>query len=89
MKTYQEIKQELKHRRNSTKHFTKAFFAQYIEALDTIKKNAEKGIDDSYNDNGIYTRHAYDAIRQSEFYNRNSGAYCEFLSIMAKEATPA
>lgn len=83
MKTFQAIKEELKKERESTKYFTKQFFAIYSEALETIKRNNEKGIDDSYNDNGIWTRHAWDEVRKTDFYIKNSCAYCTFLQIVA------
>jgi len=82
MKSYSEIKTELKKEMESTKYFTKSFLATYNAALETIRKNVEKGIDDSYCDNGIWTRHAWDDVRKTDFYNKNSCAYCVFLQIV-------
>ena len=83
MKSYTEIKNELKQERQSIRYFTRAFLETYAAALETNKRNAEKGIDDSYNDGGIWTRHAWDDVRKTDFYLKNSCAYCVFLQIVA------
>lgn len=83
MKSYSEIRQELKRECQSVKYFTRAFLETYAAALETNKRNAEKRIDDSYNDGGIWTRHAWDDVRKTDFYLKNSCAYCVFLQIVA------
>lgn len=83
MKEYTEIKQELSRRCRSTKHFTREFFKVYQAARETIKRNVEQGINDVYYDGDILTCHAWDEVRKTDFYLKNSGAYCEFLCIVA------
>lgn len=82
MKSYTEIKNELKRQRQSVKYFTRAFLETYTAALETCKRNAEKGIDDGYYDGIIFTRHAWDDVRKTDFYLKNSCAYCTFLEIV-------
>lgn len=84
MKSYTEIKQALRRETSdSLRYFTKSFLATYVAALEENKRNAEKGIDDSYCDNGIWTRHAWDAVRKTVFYRKSGSAYCVFLQIVA------
>ena len=80
--SYSEVKQELLKLNCSTKHFTKAFYKMFGECVDTMKYNIKNGIDDSYIKNGMILFHAYDDIYRSKFYNLNSCAYCEMLSIL-------
>lgn len=80
---YPRIKNELRQDGSSySRYFTKAFFSLYLEALETLRRNEEAGVDDLYDDNGILTRHAWDAVRRSDFYLKNGSAYCRFLEIV-------
>lgn len=83
MKSYEEIKQALEQQHENTRFFTKAFLTVYTAALETIRRNAENGIDDGYYDGSIYTRHAFDGVRKTNFYRKTGGAYCAFLEIVA------
>ena len=78
---HKAIKAELTRRGCKTRHFTKAFLQMYAKARQDIQTNDVNGIDTGYYDGIIYTRHEYDAIRQTAFYRIESGSYCEFLSI--------
>lgn len=78
---HKTIKAELTRRGCKTRHFTKAFLQMYAKARQDIQTNDAHDIDTHYSDNGIWTRHEYDAIRQTAFYKVESGSYCEFLSI--------
>lgn len=86
--SYEEVKQILAERCSSTKHFTKKFYKEFLEAKAKAEKHWKDGTIDevryTINDNGteIVLNHCYDNIYASNFYNRNSGAYCEFLSLM-------
>ena len=81
---YSAVKNELKKLVSSTRHFTKDFYNVYLKAIETGKRIDEAGKDDKYYKNGILLRHRFDEVYQSEFYNKNSCAYCEFLSIMCR-----
>ena len=83
MKNYSEIKQALRRETSdSLRYFTKSFLATYVAALDVIRRNSENGIDDCYCDGGIRTRHAWDAVRKTDFYRKSSCAYCVFLELV-------
>lgn len=86
---HRSINAELKRRGCKTRQFTKAFLQMYAKARQDIQTNDANGIDTSYQDGGIYTRHEYDAIRQTAFYKIDSGSYCEFLSITCAIETKA
>ena len=75
------INAELKRRGCKTRQFTRQFLQMYAKARQDIQTNDAHGIETHYTDNGIWTRHEYDAIRQTAFYRVESGSYCEFLSI--------
>lgn len=79
--TYKEIKTELKRRRENTRYFNQAFYKLFREALRNMEKNIEFGVDDSYIRDGVRLFRAYDEIYKSDFYNKNSACYCEFLAI--------
>lgn len=79
---YQQVKQELSALVSSTRHFTRAWYKMYLSCLNKARENAENGIDDGYFDGHVYKLHAYDPVFESKFYNLNSGAYCEFLSVV-------
>ena len=78
---YNRIKAELTRRGENTRYFTRKFLITYLAALETIRENAEAGIDDGYYDCGIWTRHAWDEVRSTDFYLKDGGAYCVFLEI--------
>ena len=86
---YKSINAELKRRGCKTRNFTKAFLQMYAKARQDIQTNDAHGIDTYYTDNGIWTRHEYDGIRQTAFYRVESGSYCEFLSIACAIETKA
>ena len=49
----------------------------------TVKAGANQ-VDDSYTDEeGIVRYHSFDEVYSSDLYNRNSGTYCEFLSVIS------
>lgn len=81
-KDFASIKEELKQRGESTKYFTKAFYNAFADAVKAGKRISEAGGDDSYYVGKVRLYHHYDAIYASDFYNKNSCAYCEFLSIV-------
>lgn len=82
MKTYAEVKAELQHRTHENlRYFTRAFYATYCKAVETLRRNAVNGIDDSYCDHGIWTHHAWDDVRKTDFYIKSGSAYCQFLCI--------
>lgn len=80
---YTKVKNELKRVCSSTKYFTKEFFKLYMNALDIGRKLDKSGQDDAYIKDGIIYRHRFDKIYNTDFYNKNGCAYCEFLAIMA------
>lgn len=85
MKTYEAVKAELsKQTRESLRFFTKKFFRLYLDTLEEIRANDEKGIDTAYFDESIqgWTRREWDKIRATDFYRKTSCAYCSFLCIM-------
>ena len=70
---------------NTTKYFNREFLAKYLTAYKTAIEAAEKGIDLYYTDeNGILKNSAYNEVFKTDFYNKNSGAYCAFLEIHAR-----
>lgn len=80
-KLYNEIKNELKKRRENVKYFNRDFFNKWIEAVQENEKNIKAGKNDSYKNGCITLYHCYDEIYKSNFYNKNSGCYCEFLAV--------
>ena len=84
MKGYLECKKELIGRCESAKYFNRKFYETFRGAvLMTIWKQ-KNGIEDVYTDaDGIIRRHSYDDVYKSDFYNKNSCAYCAFLEIVA------
>lgn len=73
---FQICKEELKKRRSNIKYFNIEFFTNYVmyERLKILSEKDEKFIE---------KREAYlkEKIFTTNFYIRNSGCYCEFLSI--------
>lgn len=82
-KQFQEVKTELQKACNSVKYFNRDFFTEYLKAYKKAHENNEKKKPEFYNKDGIILRHEYDVIYASDFYNKNSCAYCSFLEIMA------
>lgn len=82
MTLYQEIKAEIKTRRENIKHFTKQFLLDYMEAKKLFTENYKRGIDNSYKIDHVVLTHEYDKVYTSKFYQENGGAYCVFLEIM-------
>ena len=80
-KYYKIIKEELKARRENVKYFNYDFFTKWIEAIQEREKTIKAGIDASYKKGYITLYHFYDEIYSSDFYNKNSCAYCVFLEI--------
>lgn len=80
---YNRIKNQLKTVCSSTKYFNKDFLKLYKKALETGRKYDKDGTDDGYIKDGVFLRHRFDDIYNSDFYNKNSCAYCEFLAIVA------
>ena len=83
MKTmnYAQAKAELSKQCSNIKYFNRAFFKAFDKAIKKAQENKEKGIEDCYIIDGVYYFHSFDEIYASKFYQKNSCAYCEFLSI--------
>lgn len=81
-KLYNEIKNELKKRRENTKYFNRDFFNKWIQAQKEREKAMQAGKDESYKKDNITLYHSFDPIYESDLYNKNSGCYCEFLAIV-------
>lgn len=80
---FNDVKQALKARCDSTKHFDKGFYSLYVKSLENVRKSLENdNKNDVYEKDGIILRHSFDEIYNTKFYNDNSCAYCEFLSIV-------
>lgn len=80
---YNRIKNQLKTVCSSTKYFTRDFLKLYTKALEIGRKYDKDGTDDGYIKDGIFLRHRFDDIYNSDFYKLNGCAYCEFLAIVA------
>ena len=81
---YENVKALLSARRHNIKFFNRAFFNAYMKACSIARRNAENEVDDSYTDEeGIVRYHSFDEVYSSDLYNRNSGTYCEFLSVIS------
>lgn len=79
-KVYSDIKRVLSQESN-TRYFTFEFFQNFVAAYKQGCDNLKNNIDDSYYNNNVLLFHCYDLVYQSKFYSKNSGSYCEFLSI--------
>ena len=77
------IKNELKNRRENIKYFNLKFFDIWVDAIKKREKAYQDGTDESYYKNGVKLFKFYDDIYKSDFYNKNSCAYCEFLCVAA------
>ena len=82
--SYKEIKAELSRTCSSVKYFTEDFYRTFLACVEKRKQCVEAGVDDSYMAENGYVRlyHSYDPVYRSAFYNKNSGTYCEFLSLI-------
>jgi predicted transcriptional regulator len=76
MLSHTEMKSLLKEKRESTRYFTKDFYSTFISDYREAVNDCIKGID----------REAYVKTKQTDFYNRNSCAYCVFLEIFNSKA---
>lgn len=86
---YKMIKEELQKVRSSTKYFNRKFFLTFCEAVRMNKRNRDMGVDGSYvnpENPTVVLHHCYDSVYDSDFYQKNSGCYCEFLSIFCRLA---
>lgn len=69
----------------SVKYFNRDFLAKYLHAYAKAKAAAENGTSDFYTDeHGILRNAAYNEVFKTDFYNKNSTAYCAFLEIHEK-----
>lgn len=83
MFTWIDAKKELARRSANTKYFNKKFFDIYADCYKKAQENDENGIDTFYTDeNGILKNAAYNPVFETEFYNKNSCGYCEFLCVV-------
>ena len=83
MFTWIDAKRELVKRGQNTRYFCKKFFDIYTACYKQATENQEKGVDAFYTDeNGVLKNGAYNPIFETDFYNKNSCAYCEFLCII-------
>lgn len=83
--TYKDIKNELERRSENTRYFTKAFLKTYLQAREARKKAIEENAEDAYiirPEAPITLYKSLDPIYKSDFYSKNSCAYCEFLAIV-------
>lgn len=68
----------------SVKYFNRDFLSKYLLAYSEAEKAAESGESLFYTDeNGILKNAAYSEVFKTDFYNKNSTAYCAFLEIHA------
>ena len=80
-RTYEEYKTILAKRCRNTEHFTEEFLQTFLDAWDNAALAAIHGEDNTYCVDNVLLNHAYDKVYESEFYNKNSCCYCEFLSV--------
>ena len=74
--TYNDAKAELSARRGNTKYFNRSFWRTYIKTKSLLSILSEKGnLDDDT------VKNAWRDVYSTDFYNKNSCAYCEFLCI--------
>ena len=83
MLTFEQVKQELATRVSSVRHFTRAFYQLYLSCLEKTRYNAENDIDDSFMlSENVRGYKSWEPVYNSLFYQKNSAAYCEFLSVV-------
>ena len=85
MIAYKEMKTLLKKQCSNIKYFTADFYDMFKKAYRDATKAIINGDDKRYRKNGILLNHCYDPVYESEFYNKNSGAYCSFLELFFSE----
>lgn len=80
---FEEVKNELARLVSSTRYFNREFYRIYLECLKKTRENVEKGVDDSFQlAPGVVGFRSWEGVYTSRFYRENSGAYCEFLSVV-------
>lgn len=80
---YKKIKDALSKRIKNLKWFSLDFCKTYVACRDAVKNLTEDEYADSLYEMepGVTVSHAWDPVYATDFYKKNSGAYCEFLSI--------
>lgn len=81
---FKECKRRLQDRRENTKYFNRDFFNTFCRCRKDRAAAIKNGIDDSYVLAGVLLFHSWDDVYKSNFYNKNSGCYCEFLSVFCE-----
>lgn len=76
MALYKICKDDLKTRRNNIKYCNYIFFEKFIEYQRLAFLAAKNS---KYNDE--YKKYLEEHIFKTDLYNKNSGCYCEFLSV--------
>lgn len=71
MKTYKEMKAELKTVRKDIRYFNEKFYAAFVKDYRKSIQNNIDGID----------AEEFRETKQTSFYNKNSCAYCVFLEL--------
>ena len=81
-KDYDKVMAELEKKCRTVRYFTKSFYETFVSCREAVKKCNEEGRDDSYMSGNVRLRHSYDPVYRSDFYVKNSCAYCAFLEIV-------
>lgn len=81
-KLYNAVKAELKSRCSNTSYFTFDFFNVWIQAQKDRDKAFRDGTEQGYEKDGVVLYHFFDPVYKSDFYNKNSVGYCEFLAVV-------
>ena len=68
----------------SLKYFNRDFLAAYIAAYNQRKKNIANGTTTFFDANGVFVLPEYEAVYKTDFYNKNSTAYCAFIEAWAE-----
>lgn len=71
MKTYKEMKEELKTVRKDIRYFNEKFYTAFVK---DYRKSIQNNIDGT-------DAEEFRETKQTDFYNKNSGAYCAFLEL--------
>ena len=80
---FQEIKNRLKREYGNTKYFTR----KTLEIMLTDRKEAHKRFDEGENVNAPGGFWSNSNTLKTDFYNKNSGAYCYLLCILTDYKT--
>ena len=75
------FKDNLKASGENTKYFNRDFLTKYICAYNEAGK--ENAPDRFYEKGGILYNGYFDEVYKTDFYNKNSCAYCAFLELWA------